>query len=366
MSVVPDRDGRMLRGRALVLVVVAIGVGVAFRIVDWLITRDASLEPESYIRYALVGTVTVYAVVGALVVTQLAPAVRLRWTTRSPAVSVLIGAAVGGGLAGLFVAIDRAHGNLSPDGRVVPLMSEGDFAHIAVTLLLLCGCAPFVEEILFRGLLLESFRGGKRETFVVGLVGSAVAFSAWHLIPSWFTCLYYVGMGLLLATVYLRRGLAGSVAAHTAFNGVLAMAALSVVLTPTHTIRFGDVSLRVPGGWSVVQQEGSNVELRGPSNAELIVMDLPIPGVPADALAQRLRTGALGAVPGVEERNETVLVIVQPVGPAAAVDVSEDGHDGTLVLLPARAEVVEVVFLDGGSAKARADFPGILRSLRAG
>jgi hypothetical protein len=36
------------------------------------------------------------------------------------------------------------------------------------------------------------------------------------------------------------------------------------------------------------------------------------------------------------------------------------------VLVPFRDVVVEVVFLDGGSAKARADFPGMLRSVRVG
>lgn len=362
----PPSTGRLLRGRALVLVVVAILVGVASRVVDWVITRDPSLEPESYIRYALVATITVYALVGALVVTQLVPAVRLRWTVRSPAVSVLIGTALGGGLAGVFVALNRANGNPSPDGRVVPLMSEGDVAHIAVTLFLLCCCAPWVEEILFRGLLLESFRTGRRGAVVAGLLVSGVGFSVWHLTPSWSACAYYLVMGLMLGTVYLRRGLAGSIATHTAFNGVLAMAALAVVLSPTHTVSAGQVSLQVPGGWSPVPNEGNNLELTGPSGADLAVIDLPIPGAPVAALTQRIRSGALALVPGVEVDTTTTRSIDLPIGAAVAVDVTAGGHGGTLVLLPTADDVVEIVFVDAGSAKARADFPDMLRSLRVG
>jgi membrane protease YdiL (CAAX protease family) len=365
LPTVPDDSGRMLSGRALVLTVVAIGVGVVASVVLWWLSRDPALEPESFIRYSLVGTIGVYGVVGALIVTQLAPGIRLRWTVRSPAVSVLIGAGIGGGLAATFVAISRSDGNPSPDGRISPLMSEGDFAHIAVTLLILCICAPVIEEVLFRGLLLESFRGGR--AIGAGLVGSAVAFSVWHLNPSWWACGYYVVMGLMLGGVYLRRGLAGSIATHFAFNGILAMAALASVLSPAQTVSAGNVSVQAPTGWSAAAQQGSSLALNGPSGAALLVLELPLSGSPSvDEMTQRIRSGTIDEMPGVRVDTETTRAINLPAGSAAAVDVSAAGHDGTLVLVPFRDVVVEVVFLDGGSAKARADFPGMLRSVRVG
>ena len=362
----------MLQGRALQLTVVAILVGVVGAVIAWLLGRRPSLEPESYIRYVIVITLGVYAVVGALIVTRLAPGSRLRWTRGSPAVSVLLGAAIGGALGGLLLLVGSApSGHLSTDPRIVTLMSEGDVAHVVATLVVVCACAPLVEEVLFRGLLLESMRGSR---LVSGLLVSGVAFSLWHLNPSPLTCGYYVVMGLLLGSVYVRRGLAGSMSAHLAFNGVLAVAALAIVLAPAHRFVAGHISVGAPGGWEEVHEgleAGGLPEpltLGGPSGAALLVLDLPSLGAPsADTVEQRIRDGLLGtSVPGLSVDTTTTRALDLPAGQAVAVDVTAEGHGGTVVFLLLPQEAVEVVFLDGGSAKARADFPGMLRSLRAG
>jgi membrane protease YdiL (CAAX protease family) len=377
VDVLPASTGRMLAGRALVLTLVAIGVGIVGALVSWQLSSRPSMEPETFIRYAIVITIGVYAIVGALLVTQLVPGIRLRWNTRGPAAAVLMGAAVGGGLAGVFVLLSRSAGNPAPDSRIIPLMSEGDAAHIVVTLLILCGCAPVIEEVLFRGLLLESLR--TRRT-AVALVVSGVAFSAWHLNPSPATCVYYVLMGLLLGSVYLRRGLVGSMAAHAAFNGVLAMAALAVVLSPDRSYVTGDVSLRAPGGWGTSQQGAADladaaapaglapIALDGPSGSGLMVLAVPSTQAPsADTVFRRIRTGAAAPdLPGVSVATSTTRELSLPAGRAVAVDVTAEGHDGTLVLLPLPDEVVTVVFLSGGSAKARADFPRMLDTLEVG
>jgi hypothetical protein len=53
-----------------------------------------------------------------------------------------------------------------------------------------------------------------------------------------------------------------------------------------------------------------------------------------------------------------------PAGPAVEVDITAQGHAGTLVYLPRPGAIVEVVFMSGGSLKARSDFPGMVESLR--
>ncbi|MBV9290921.1 MAG: CPBP family intramembrane metalloprotease, partial [Frankiales bacterium] len=162
--------------RAVALTAIAIGIGAVGMGLSWKLGRDESIEPETYIRYALVITLTVYALVGALVVTQLAPGLRLRWRSGgSTAGAIAFGVVVGGGLsAALLGIVSAASGHLAPDPRIVVLMSEGDLPHIIVTVALTCVCAPLVEEVLFRGLLLESLRERNTST---ALVVSGAAFA---------------------------------------------------------------------------------------------------------------------------------------------------------------------------------------------
>jgi membrane protease YdiL (CAAX protease family) len=354
----------MLGHRAVALVALAIGIGAVGMALSWGLGHDESLEPEAYIRYAIVIVIGVYAVVGALIVTQLAPGVRLRWTTGSPASGIVIGAAVGGGLsAALLFAVSAAAGHLSPDPRIVTMMSEGDAAHLVVSALIACVCAPLVEEVLFRGLLLESLRTYGAP---VAIIGSGVAFAIWHLNPS--ALRYYALVGALLGVLYLKRGLVCSMAAHAAFNGVLTVAALAVVLAPAKMVVSGHVSLRAPGGWSSAQNGAGGIALEGPSGASVLVVQVPTVDVPStDTVIRRLRSGVLAQTfPGLVVDAGSTRKVELPAGPAVEVDVTAEGHRGTIVFLPLAGESLDVVFVGAGSMKAQSDFPKILDSLRVG
>lgn len=370
MAAEVEPGGRMLSGKAVALVAICIGVGIVGAVVSWALAQDKGLEPESYLRYAIVITLGVYAVVGTLIVTRLVPGIRLRWHTGAPATSILIGGAIGATLGfALLGLVSAAHGHLTSDPRIVLLMSEGDVPHLLVAAAIGCVCAPLVEETLFRGVFLESLRARRSPSAVsTALFASAGAFAVWHLNIAIAPLIYYGVMGLIFGGLYLRRGLVASMAGHFAFNGVLTVAALAIVLAPTKTVTFGSVSLDEPGGWERVTAPLDGDVLRGPSGAELLVGEIPTMRTLTSAvLMQRLRSGAFSAdVPGVDIDITTLRQTQLPAGSAAQVDVHAQGHAGTLVLIPQPNEVVMVVFLSGGSPKAQADFPRMLDSVRVG
>lgn len=362
--VIAPSDGPMLSGRAIALVVTAICIGAIGMGVSWLLGRDGHLEPATYIRYALVLTLGVYVVVGALVVIRLVPGVRLRWHTGKPATGILLGGGIGGALSGVLLAgVSSAAGHLSPDPRIVTLMSEGDLAHIVVTIGITCICAPLIEEVLFRGLLLESLRNKGRRT---ALWLSGIAFAVWHLNPS--ALRYYAVMGLLLGGLYLRRGLVCSIAAHVAFNGVLTVAALAVVLAPARTVTVGDLTVSAPSGWGQVHDEQGGWVLDGPSGAQVFMAEQRPAVMPtADQVRDRLRAGfATAPIPGLSFDTFTLRETRLPAGVAVEMGLSYQGHGGTFAMVAAPGELVEVVFMDGGSTRAKADFPHMLDSLSVG
>ena len=372
-SYMPNTDvpaeGSMLSRRASTLVAVSIGIGVLASIVSSILGHNSHLEPATYIRYALILTLGVYIVVGGLIVTQLVPGIRLRWSNGSPASSVLIGAGIGGAVsAALLYIISSAAGHLSPDPRIVTLMSEGDVGHIVITIGIACVCAPLIEETLFRGLLLESMRWRSRRA---ALWISAVCFAVWHVQIAVIPLVYYSLMGVLLGTIYVKRGLAGSMAAHFAFNGVLTVAALSLVLSPGKTFTFSDVSVHAPSGWSQHQDAGfetSGLGLDGPTGAAVFIVEIPTPTpVSPQALLNSFQTNGLGQyMPSLPMSFENARQVQLPAGAAVEADVSAGGHSGNLVFVPEQTKIVEVVFMSAGSEKAKADFPHMLDSLRVG
>jgi hypothetical protein len=261
----------------------------------------------------------------------------------------------------LLAGVSSASGHLSPDPRIVTLMSEGDIAHIVATIGITCLCAPLIEEVLFRGLLLESLRSHGRR---VALWMSGLAFAVWHLNPS--ALRYYALMGILLGVLYLKRGLVCSMAAHAAFNGVLTVAALAVVLAPARIVTAGDVSFSAPSGWGQLHSETDGWTLRGPSGAELFVADEALAVLPTpDQLFDRIRTD-MASVPmsGLSFDTATVRKVTVPAGVAVEVAVHYQGHGGTFAVLTGSGKVVEIVLMNAGSTKAQSEFPQILRTLR--
>jgi hypothetical protein len=217
--------------------------------------------------------------------------------------------------------------------------------------------------VLFRGLLLESLRTrGHRSALWL----SGIAFAIWHLNPS--ALRYYALMGVLLGVLYVKRGLACSIAAHVAFNGVLTVAALAVVLAPARTVTIGDLSLSTPSGWGQVHTEEGGWTLTGPSGAEIFVAEQRLAVTPtADQMRDRLRDGmAMAPIPGVSFDATTLRETTLPAGVAVEMGVTYKGHGGTFAMLAVPGELIEVVFMDAGSTKAQVDFPHMLESLRVG
>lgn len=353
--------------RAVVLTVVAIAVGALAMGVSYLLGQDQNLAPATYLRYAIVLTLAVYGVVGVMVVTQITPRVRLRWSDGQPAMGVAIGLLVGGGLSLiLLLLVSAATGHLDPDPRIVLLMSEGDAPHVVAAILISCLAAPLVEEVLFRGLLLESqrFRGTAAAIWL-----SAAAFAVWHLNPA--ALRYYALLGALLGWLYTRRGLACSMAAHLGFNGVLTVAALSVVLSPGAALNVDGLSAHLPSGWRAASTSdlpqsltaaGSVAAFHGPSGAALVVASIASPATPTvDDIYDRLSSsGFTSLIPGHSDLHELRL----PAGPAVEVVDQVRGDQVTIVFIPHAGRSYELVMRGAGSAKARADFAHILRDLR--
>jgi len=351
--------------RALVLTIGAIAVGAVMMGVSYLLSENHDISPASYLRYAIVLTLALYAVVGLLVVTQITPSVRLRWHDGKPALGVAIGLLIGGGLSLLLLlAVSSAAGHLDPDPRIVLLMSEGDAPHVIATILISCAAAPLIEEVLFRGLLLESQRGRGTQV-AIGI--SALAFAVWHLNPS--ALRYYALMGALLGWLYTRRGLACSIAAHVGFNGVLTLAALSLVLSPGSTVSVGGLTAQLPSGWrtastaelpAALTTSGSVAGFRGPSGAELVVVSFATPTAPPiDEVYTRLSGGGFGST------DQSALHELRlPAGPAVEVVQQLQGDDATIVFVPHAGHSYELALRGAGSVKARSDFDRILKSLR--
>jgi membrane protease YdiL (CAAX protease family) len=360
----PPANG-MLDRRALLLVAVAIGIGAVGMGLSYLLGRDTHLEPETAIRYAVVITLAVYAVVGGLLVTQLTPGVSLTWRVGNPWAGGALGLAVGGGLGlVMLLAISALAGHLSSDSRVVTIMSEGDAAHIGIAVLITCVCAPLVEEVLFRGLLLESLR---TRGAGFGIWMSGIAFAVWHLNPA--ALRYYALMGALLGLLYVKRGLVCSMAAHAGFNGVLTVAAIVIVLAPMKTFHGFGVSAQAPGGWSQDRSTTMGLALRGPSGALFGVSTIETPARPdLQQVTARLSSAGDAVLPGQDFSidHDTVRDVDEPIGTGVELDLTVQGHRGHLLFFPRAGQSVEVMFLSGGSLKAERDLTKMLASLSLG
>jgi membrane protease YdiL (CAAX protease family) len=363
-----DGDGRLLDRRAAAIVVIAIALGGAMQLVALGLAHVSSIESSTLIRYDIVLTIGLYAVVAALLVSQITPSVRLRWGDGALAVRVGIGLGWGVAISLLLLSlVSAAAGHLQTDPRVVLMMSEGDPTHIGVAIFLTCIAAPLVEETLFRGLLLESLRPrGTR----VAIGASAAAFAVWHLMPT--SLVYYAALGAALGTLYVKRGLACSIAAHVGFNGVLTIAAMFIVLGPSHVVTVGELSVRIPGGWSSVRAPSGPLPgrvrmLTGPSGAQLeIVQGSAAPAaLSAAVVAQRLNDDSLSLPPGLMFNNTTVTQQSVPAGEVVDVPFTTAGLAGTVALIVVDGRSYELVFISGGSVRAAHDFTNLVGSLRA-
>lgn len=356
LALVSETDSDRKSRRAVLRTVwLGIALGLATLIAS-VVTASDLAEPMSRrlsIHDAL--TLVLYAVVGVLVSRVLADGkVRPRLAEGSPTRSVTVGLGVGTAAALILVALNSLlSGHLVSDPRVVAVVFEGQLVHVAVIVFVVVVVAPVFEEVLFRGLLVESLRSRGRSSAVLG---AAVAFAVWHLNPV--ALRYYVVLGFLLGYLYWRLGLYGSMSAHAAFNGVLVAAAvLSLAVGPAAVERAG-ARVEAPAGWvEIVDATVPTLALavESPSGAALVV--------------ERLETGE-GAfvsdpsgVPGAEEVRRVEVSGIQGFRFGTK---DPDGVPSQIVVLPSRDGAWIVTLVPAGSDRAEEQLEQMLSTLSLG
>jgi membrane protease YdiL (CAAX protease family) len=345
--------------------------------------RSTHAEPATLIRNGLLITFGFYVFVGAVVVARAQKvAFRPVWTEGDPTDSLLHGLLLGGGVGfGLLVLTNLASGRLTADPGITQLVSERTPVRILAAVLLACVAAPWVEELLFRGLLAESQRP---KGVKAAALGSAVLFAAWHpqaLYPlldsifsgfkhmTWAPFLYYIGMGTVFARLYFKRGLKSSIAAHTAFNGIIVLAAIVSVSGASHLVAARGVEATVPGTWRLntepLPNPGIDMVVDGPSGAQMVVLHLDIPPgvtVTADTAAEKLAAGL--DLPGVEVQPGTTRRVDYPMGQAVRLSAKAQGHAAEIIMVPKGGVVWEVLLATGGSKRASQEFDQIIQKVR--
>lgn len=133
---------------------------------------------------------------------------------------------------------------LAPVGSLLSLIGDTDTSNepykdlpsalIVTAVIFSLLLAPFIEEVIFRGVLLPSFATGRTEG-LLPLIASAVLFGATHgnLIQAVVGCT----LGILLGILYIVTGkLIATVCAHIGFNILVLMvpnaAALETYISP--------------------------------------------------------------------------------------------------------------------------------------
>lgn len=350
-------------------VIVPIVLGGIYQLVFWTLGRH-DFAPNAMGRYVLAGTVAFYAIVGLIVLGWLGSTRRrLVWFRgSSPVVGAILGVTLGcaGGLLGVLVQ-SAATGHLSSDPSLITLASEGDTAHVLTTLLLVAVAAPLVEETLFRGIFLEWLRP---KGIRIALLVSALAFAVWHYrLGEW---RYYTLMGVLLGLLYWKRGLVASMSAHAAFNGTLALVAISIALTPAAPAHLGNLAYVKPQGWHAVKTktDAGLALYQGPSGAVLAVNVTPTPSpVPVSILAARMNDVLAGllarTLPGAQVDAAQAGLVSYPIGEVLQVPVRMQGSDGDIAIVDDSSDIDVILFLDAGSAKARAGFHQFMTSLQS-
>lgn len=337
----PDHPGV---ARALATTGIGIGIALAGRRLYESLTAPR-VEAADSVRYALGTTLVTYLLVGIVLVLVVR---RLDWDV-TPA-GLALGLGLGTGLALVLLRGDVA----GADPRLAVLVSEGSLVNVAATVLIGAVAAPLCEEVLFRGVLLESM---ERHSPRLAVWTSGVAFAVWHLSPS--SLLYYTLFGALFGGLYLNRGLACSVAAHAAFNGVLVASAVSLAFGPGATLTVSGLVVTAPSGWHV-SDDGRHLD--GPSGADLYAWTWEVGELDSEhAIESLLASDGRG---GYRVRPQTARIDQFPIGEVVRVGATWRGRDGELAMLAANGRMYVISYTSAGSAKARADFDKMLRDLR--
>lgn len=306
---------------------------------------------------------------GAVLALMTGPLLTLKpaWLRGDPHTARLLGAEVGFAAAFLLIALSwMASGRPILDFGAEALVSEGSVARVVLAFLALAVVAPVVEELLFRGVVLESLRR-KGPAIAIGV--SAFLFGLAHLELSIVGLASKTAGGVILGLLYWRRGLWASIAAHAAYNGSLVLLAVLVVLGPTHVLSANGVSVTAHADWHVVSADGASLPvsmaLNGPSGASFVVERFPgqarFPSL--DRLAAAFNDHQVPLPEGTTLHPGTARVTEYPMGRAVQMEVTHDNHAGVLVLVPRSQALWEVDVFTQGSHRAVSEYPDMLRTL---
>lgn len=351
------------RVRSLRMAFGVIGLNIVVQIAAFAVVAAGRMEPERAITLSIIVGLVFYAIVLGWSASALAT-LRPRWLDGNRQTAPVLGIEIGLLAAATLIALLWAvTGEPVIDPAAHALVSEGSVARTAIAFLLIAGVAPFVEEVLFRGVVAESLR---RHGGAIAIGVSSFLFALAHLR----SLAYYTAAGVVLAVLYRRRGLWASIAAHATFNGCLVVLAVVVALGPSKTFVGDGVSLRAPAGWHVPadgdRPQGAVLALRGPSGATLLVgrNEVSGPVIPsAEEVAGGLNAGVVPMPPGWAVEPGSARVAEYPAGRGVEVRVKVDGHGGVVALIPKGRTLWEVDVATAGSSRAERDLPEILRSV---
>jgi membrane protease YdiL (CAAX protease family) len=355
----PDAGATRSAGRT---VAVLIGVNLLLQIglAVFLVVNHLGLIAA--VRISLVAGVVFYAA-AALAVGARSASLGLRPSvgTANGLVGAAEGFAVGGGAAVLLSAVLRLILGRPPLDPTSGALAAGSAAWLLLGVVVVAVVAPVVEELVFRGFLLEAYRHRGQTSAVVF---SAIAFSLAHL--SFAQLRYYLVMGMAFSVVYWRRGLIGSVAAHAAFNATLLVVAVVAMHAPARSVSTAGSTVSVPAAWaSGMGASGDDLVLTGPvgTRVELAHVATNRP-VDVDVLARDLARSAFPAPAAVGIDPATVARVDLPEGRAVTMAARVDGRDGRVVMVPKGTTLWVATLREAAGDRSTADFDRIVRSWR--
>lgn len=136
-----------------------------------------------------------------------------------------------------------AHPELFHELTFAESLPELNLATVGGLLFMTCVCAPFAEEILFRGYLFNLMAA--RHGIWFGLVGSSLVFGALHA----YTALHAAVLGFVFALVYLRYdSLWPGIVLHALYNfaaPLWAFGALVSIKPPAEATRLSNWTLEI-------------------------------------------------------------------------------------------------------------------------
>ena len=356
----PGRPAWAPKVRGVRLAFVVILLNFCLQVVLLSLVAAGHMERSKAITLLMWVGLAFYGVVLAMIAGPLLT-LRPNWVRGNSATARLLGAEVGVAAAGALIALTwAAKGHAFVDPAAEATVSEGSLVRILLAFVVIAVAAPVVEELLFRGVVLESLR--RRGAFFAVFV-SSVLFALAHLGG----LVYYTGCGVVLGVLYWRRGLWASISAHAAFNGSLVLLAVLVALGPSHLLSANGVSVQAPSDWQVADNPPAQATLavRGPSGSSFVVLrEPPAAGrVDVRALAEALNSGHVPLPAGWVLNDSHARVTRYPAGPAVEASVTVNGHAAVVVAFPRGSVLWEIDIATAGSDRAVREYPGLLQTL---